>query len=144
MIDPSGFLYAADMTNRLALHIPEDQWDIKLIEELGTLRKLFVHMIRVRDIYRDGLRTGVIKFPGESPRRNMTIIDELARSRDDLAHAFRHSKINTVQMGSEQLSGEELLGIAIQHEGIHQGQYFVALKHYGLKRPHTWIQEWDL
>ena len=57
-MDPKGFIYAAKMTNALASEVPERVWDKQLIAPLGTLRELFLHIVRVRDVYRDGLRTG--------------------------------------------------------------------------------------
>ncbi|WP_272913748.1 hypothetical protein [Halalkalibacter okhensis] len=36
-MDTSGIIYAA------ATEIPESKWDIKLIPEVGTLRKLFIN-----------------------------------------------------------------------------------------------------
>ncbi|GGB38348.1 hypothetical protein GCM10011409_14810 [Lentibacillus populi] len=63
-MNANGFVYAAGMSNQLALDIPEDKWDVKLIDELGTLRKLFRHLVRIRGVYTDGIQNGVIHFPG--------------------------------------------------------------------------------
>ncbi|WP_179298848.1 hypothetical protein [Evansella halocellulosilytica] len=64
-MDTKGFIYAANMTNELATEIPDEKWDLRLSTELGTLRKLFSHIIRVRDVYAEGLREGEIHFPGK-------------------------------------------------------------------------------
>ncbi|WP_404450698.1 DinB family protein [Virgibacillus necropolis] len=143
-MDTKGFIYAATMTNRLAEDISEEQWDSKLIAELGTLRKLFIHMVRIRDIYRDGLHTGIITFPGELISNESNLIAELKRSRDDLAYKFLHTEVEKIEMGSENLSIEELLNAAVHHEGIHQGQYFVALKQAGIQIPKQWEDDWNM
>ncbi|WP_235793262.1 DinB family protein [Virgibacillus salidurans] len=132
------------MINTLAEEIPENKWDVQLIENLGSLRKLFIHIIRVRDIYRDGLRTGIIEFPGNLPSSDDNLIEQLDRSMNELAFAFTQASNQRIKMGEEYLSVVELLNTAVQHEGIHQGQYFVALKQAKIKLPKQWIQDWDM
>lgn len=144
MKDVSGYLYAARMTNQLATDIPEKIWDEKLISELGSLKKLFLHMIRVRNVYADGLQTGVIAFPGKLPDAENRLIEELERSSDNLAQVFTQVVHNSIDFCGECLSVDEMLAMAIQHEGIHQGQYYVALKQYGFKLPQQWRQDWSM
>src|SRR5690625_1498332 len=122
------------MTNSLAKEIPEEKWDQQLILELGSLRKLFVHIIRVRNVYRDGLITGSIQFPGKIPASE-NIMLELKKSTESLAAAFEQSNLEHIKMDTELLSILELMGTVIQHEGIHQGQYYVALKQTGSALP---------
>ncbi|AXF56432.1 DinB family protein [Salicibibacter kimchii] len=129
------------MTKTLAKEIPKNKWDIKLIEEVGSLRKLFIHIIRVRNIYRDGLRTGIVEFPGDLPISDENLIEQLDRSMNDLAFAFTQTSNQRIKMGEESLSVVELLNTAVQHEGIHQGQYFVALNQANIKVPKQWIQD---
>lgn len=143
-MDTNGFIYAAKMTNALAEEIPESKWDMKLVPELGTLRKLFLHMVRVRDVYRDGLKTGNIEFPGVLASDEQSLIDELGRSMEELVFEFKQTKFDSIQMGTENLSIMELLGTVIQHEGIHQGQYYVALKQAGFGLPKQWTQDWHM
>lgn len=142
-MDPKGFIYAAKMTNALASEVPERVWDKQLIAPLGTLRELFLHIVRVRDVYRDGLRTGAVTFPGNLPPRN-NISDQLVRSMDELASEFERADNEHIKMGSENVSTAELLNIAVQHEGIHQGQYYVALKQAGLRLPKKWVLDWNM
>lgn len=143
-MDSNGFIYAANMTNALAKEIPESKWDKQLISEVGSLRKLFTHIVRVRDTYKEGIRSGNISFPGTLPSNEKGLIEHLERSVNELAHEFKYPKNEAVKMGEEHLSLMELLNTLVQHEGIHQGQYFVALKQAGLKLPNQWIQEWDM
>ncbi|UCZ55095.1 DinB family protein [Bacillus shivajii] len=143
-MDTNGLLYAAKMTNALAKEIPESYWDLQLVSELGTLRKLFRHMVRVRDVYRDGLKTGIIYFPGKMPAEENTLIYELERSMEELIVEFKQTKIESIKMGEESLTIIELLGTVIQHEGIHQGQYYVALKQSRLELPKQWIRDWHM
>ncbi|MBO1005017.1 DinB family protein [Pseudogracilibacillus auburnensis] len=143
-METNGFTYAAKMTNALANEISEVKWDIQLISELGSLRKLFMHMVRVRDVYRDGLKTGTVQFPGNLPSKKIKVIEELERSMEELANEFIQSKFDKIKMGTDYLTKMELLGTAIQHEGIHQGQYYVALKQSGYNLPKQWVQDWDL
>ncbi|MEC5423288.1 DinB family protein [Virgibacillus sp. C22-A2] len=142
-MDVNGFAYSASLTNALTIEIPESKWDIQLIPELGTLRKLFIHIVRVRDVYSDGLRTGKVEFPGILPS-NENIIDEMERSMEELASAFRQTKFKQIKMGSDYLSIAELQGTTIQHESIHQGQYYVALKQSGVGLPKQWVQDWNM
>ncbi|WP_078596533.1 DinB family protein [Evansella clarkii] len=139
----NGFLYAARSTNALAEEIPEKAWDIQLIPELGTLRKLFIHIVRVRDVYSDGLQTGTVQFPGKLPS-GKNIVRDLDRSMEELANAFAATDRQLIKMGAEEISPAELLGSAIQHEGIHQGQYYVALKQAGMEVPALWKQDWGM
>ncbi|WP_245835773.1 DinB family protein [Virgibacillus ndiopensis] len=119
-MDSNGFLYAAKMTDALAKEISETKWDIQLITELGSLRKLFIHIIRVRNIYRDGLRTGFVEFPGDLPSEH-NLIDQLERASNELAFEFTQVTHESIKMGAENLSIMELLNTSVQHEGIHQG-----------------------
>ncbi|WP_227003952.1 DinB family protein [Salicibibacter halophilus] len=132
------------MINILAEEIPENKWDVQLIEDLGSLRKLFNHTIRVRDIYRDGIRTGIVEFSGDLPSSNGNLIEQLERSMNELAFAFAQATNQRIKMGEEYLSIVELLNTAVQHEGIHQGQYFVALKQAKIKLPKQWILDWGM
>lgn len=143
-MDTNGFMYAATMTNRLAEDIPEKHWDHKLIAELGTLRKLFFHMIRIRNIYYESLYTGVINFPGKLIAKECNLLAELNKSKDQLAYMFTHTEVEIIKMGSENLSIEELIHTAVHHEGIHQGQYFVALKQAGIQIPKHWKSDWSM
>ncbi|MFD2129688.1 DinB family protein [Pseudogracilibacillus auburnensis] len=63
---------------------------------------------------------------------------------EELANEFIQSKFDKIKMGTDYLTKMELLGTAIQHEGIHQGQYYVALKQSGYNLPKQWVQDWDL
>lgn len=139
----NGFIYSAKLTNALASEVSENKWDIKLISELGTLRQLFKHMIRVRDVYRNGLKTGIIEFPGILPP-NEDLVYELERSMEELASEFRLTKFKQIKIGSDYLLIADLLGISIQHEGIHQGQYYVVLKKAGLDIPNQWTEDWGM
>ncbi|MDV2581410.1 DinB family protein [Alkalibacillus haloalkaliphilus] len=143
-MDTNGLIYAANMTNILAKEIPESNWDTQLVPELGTLRKLFTHMVRVRDVYREGLKTGIIQFPGELLPNESDLINELERSTEQLAAEFKQTKFESIKMGPEDLTPMELLATAIQHEGIHQGQYFVALKQSGVELPKQWVLDWHM
>ncbi|ADU32219.1 DinB family protein [Evansella cellulosilytica] len=142
-MDVKGFIYAAKMTNALAKEIPESSWDTPLIRELGTLRKLFIHIIRVRNVYRNGLETGVVQFPGELPSSE-NIKEALEKSMEELATAFLSTEGTHIKMAEEELSIAELLATAIQHEGIHQGQYYVALKQKGMYIPDSWKKDWGM
>ncbi|SDI91835.1 hypothetical protein [Natribacillus halophilus] len=64
-MEAAGYLYAAGMTNALAEEVPDAYWEEPLITELGTLRELFLHMIRVRNVYKESLETGSVTFPGD-------------------------------------------------------------------------------
>ncbi|MBM7540861.1 DinB family protein [Amphibacillus cookii] len=143
-MDTNGLVYAAKMTNSLAKEIPESNWDAQLIPELGTLRKLFRHMVRVRDVYCDGLKTGCVCFPGELASEEDSLIHELERSMEELVIAFKQTKFKSIKMGTEYLTIMELFSTAIQHEGIHQGQYFVALKQSGFELPKQWVEGWHM
>ncbi|MEN1969060.1 DinB family protein [Lentibacillus sp. N15] len=143
-MDTRGFLYAANMTNALAREIPENKWDDRLVEELGSLRKLFIHIIRVRNVYRDGIWTGMVEFPGDLLPVGISLIEQLVRSMNELAFAFSQASNQCIKVGEEYLSIEELLNTAVQHEGIHQGQYFVALKKAKIRLPEQWIRDWDM
>ncbi|TPE66868.1 DinB family protein [Halalkalibacterium halodurans] len=143
-MDTNGVVYAAKMTNALAKEIPESKWEIQLVPELGTLRKLFIHIVRVRDVYRDGLKTGSIKFPGQLASDELRLLDELERSMEELVFAFKQTTFDSIKMGENYLSIMELLGTVIQHEGIHQGQYYVALKQSGMNLPKQWVQDWHM
>jgi uncharacterized damage-inducible protein DinB len=142
-VDVNGFIYSAKMTNAMAQEIPENEWDVQLISELGTLRELFMHIVRVRDVYREGLKTGTLQFPGNLPIESR-LVDELERSMDELALEFNQTKFKQIKFGADSLTIIELQGSAIQHEGIHQGQYYVALKQSGFVLPKQWIQDWNM
>jgi uncharacterized damage-inducible protein DinB len=139
----NGFIYAAKMTNSLAKEISESNWDVQLTPQLGTLRKLFKHMVRVRDVYCDGLKTGDIYFPGKRTSGENSLVHELERSMKQLEVEFKQTKFKSIRMGTEHLTIMDLLSTAIQHEGIHQGQYFVALKQSGFKLPKQWEEDWQ-
>ncbi|PKR76854.1 damage-inducible protein DinB [Halalkalibacillus sediminis] len=143
-MDTQGFLYTARMSNSLAKEVPEEYWDKQLIDEVGTLRELFKHIIRVRDVYTDGLRAGFIEFPGQMPSDEENIVDELERSMIDLFNELAKERVDKIQMNGQSLTLMETLTTAVHHEGIHQGQYYVALRHAGIDRPKQWETDWGM
>ncbi|WP_233269503.1 DinB family protein [Alteribacillus sp. YIM 98480] len=144
IINTNGFIYAADMTNQLAEELPEKLWDKPLIAELGTIRKWFMHMIRVRGVYAGSLMTGKVEFPGHLVPEDASIILELRRSTEELSWAFEETQKHQILMYQEYITPEELLHIAIQHEGIHQGQYYIAFQQAGIKLPEQWRRDWNM
>ncbi|RSL33098.1 DinB family protein [Salibacterium salarium] len=139
-----GFIYAADMTNQLAEELPEQLWDKPLIDELGTIRKLFKHMIRVRGVYSSALKTGKVEFPGHLMPEDASISLELRRSTEELALAFEQTERTEILMYQEYITPDELLHIVIQHEGIHQGQYYIAFQQTGISVPEQWKMDWNM
>ncbi len=143
-MDIKGLEYAIGMTNQLSETISIEKWDEPLMKDIGTLRKLFVHLVRVRNIYRDGLETGVLAFPGVRPQKSVDLKNELHISKEQLIKAFLSTKCTTVAFHDEILTVEEVYSMAIQHEGIHQGQFAVALQNKGIELPPTWKKDWNL
>lgn len=144
-----AYLYAAEMTDALLDLIPESQWSTRLIPELGTPASLFSHMVRVRDVYRDSIKTGILSFPGQFLPRSASpdsayVAAELRRSREQLAQMLSGANNKSVKFGSNRLSTDEIWAVAIQHEGIHQGQWYVALKQQGMPTPVPWRLDWSL
>ncbi len=101
-------------------------------------------MVRVRDVYCDGLKTGEICFPGKRTSGENSLIQALERSMKQLEVEFKHTKFKSIRMGREHLTIMDLLSTAIQHEGIHQGQYFVALKQSRFELPKQWEKDWQM
>ncbi|WP_416150551.1 DinB family protein [Salipaludibacillus sp. HK11] len=87
---------------------------------------------------------GNIQFPGVLASDEHSLIDELERSMEELVFEFKQTKFDSIKMETEYLSIMELLGTVIQHEGIHQGQYYVALKQAGFELPKQWTQDWHM
>ncbi|WP_420824558.1 DinB family protein [Sulfobacillus harzensis] len=132
------------MTDALLDVIHESQWSTRLIAELGSPANLFFHMIRVRDVYRDALETGILSFPGRFLPDNAHVATELRRSREQLAQRLAGACDESVKFGLNRLSADEICAAAIQHEGLHQGQWYVALKQQGIPLPISWRQDWSL
>ncbi|PTX55309.1 hypothetical protein C8P63_11916 [Melghirimyces profundicolus] len=143
-MNADGYRYAAEMTDRLTTVIPRDGWDRKLVPELGSPARLFAHLIRVRGVYRDGFYTGELRFPGERVKSGTGLEEGLARSREELARAIEVPEVEKIRFGKVVLTLDELRATAIHHEGIHQGQWQVALKQAGLPLPASWREEWRL
>ncbi|WP_059104517.1 DinB family protein [Shouchella shacheensis] len=142
-MDAKSFLYAAEMTDQLTTVIREADLHRPLVPELGTPYQLFCHLIRVRGVYRNGLISGKVEFPGERIT-TQNPIEDLRKSREVLAEAIKNTSIAEVYWGEDMLSPFELIGAAIQHEGIHQGQWQLALKQAGVEIPGQWGKEWAL
>lgn len=142
-MDAQGFLYAAGMTDQLARFVDAGQWETALNPVLGSPRQLFQHMVRVRGVYRSGLMTGLIQLPGKFPEPGdwPALLSESGR---ELAEAFENPYVDRVVWGDQTLTPEDLYAIAVQHEGIHQGQWYMALKLAGLKVPDEWQYDWSL
>jgi uncharacterized damage-inducible protein DinB len=143
-VDAKGYLYAAEMTDLLTTAVDKDQWNRVFIPELGSLSRFFAHMIKVRNVYRDGLLTGIMDFTRTIDTKIIDFEAELAKSRYELAEAISHPKYNKIKWEELELSSAEVCSAAIQHEGIHQGQWYVALKQRGFRMPNQWKLDWGL
>lgn len=143
-LDAKGYLYAAEMTDLLTTAVDRAHWDAVLIPELGPLARLFAHLAKVRWVYRDALLAGYASFPGTPVPRGTDLEAELIRSREALADAFANPKIDRVKWGDCYLGLYEVYAAAVQHEGIHQGQWYVGLKQAGLWVPKQWQSDWRL
>lgn len=65
-MDAKTYKYAAEMLDELTTVVDKEKRDDILLPELGSLNRLFAHVIRVRDVYRDRLRTGRVVLPGNA------------------------------------------------------------------------------
>ncbi|KQL57000.1 MULTISPECIES: hypothetical protein [Bacillaceae] len=139
-----GLEYAMKMTNELAYSIDKKHWDVSLLEELGSLRKLFIHMIRVRNVYCEGLKYGNISFPGSLPSTKLNVQLELKNSCAALLENFKTCYYKHITFNGSEITLDEVYSTAVQHEGIHQGQFSIALKANGIKLPETWVTDWHL
>ncbi|RQW23328.1 DinB family protein [Bacillus sp. C1-1] len=139
-----GLEYAMKMTNELAFSIDKKHWDVVLIDKLGSLQKLFVHMIRVRNTYCEGLKSGNISFPGNLPSPEINIQVELRNSCAILLDNFKTCTYKHITFNGSRLTIDEVYSMTVQHEGIHQGQFSIALKTKGIQLPETWITDWHL
>ncbi|MFZ4452772.1 DinB family protein [Salibacterium aidingense] len=144
MMKSDGFTYAADMTNQLAEELPEPLWDKPLIDEVGTVRQLFRHIIRVRGVYSSAFVTGKVEFPGYLVADEANLHQELRRSTEEMAQSFENTHLSEIRMYQDYIAPEELLHTAIQHEGIHQGQYYIAFQQAGIHIPEQWKMDWNL
>jgi uncharacterized damage-inducible protein DinB len=143
-LEVKGYLYAAEMTDMLTTIMDKKDWDKVLVPELGSLARLFAHMIRVRGVYRNALLTGIVQFPGNPIERGSDLEVGLSQSRNELADALLFSKVNRIIWGENLVSPDEICSTAIQHEGIHQGQWHIALKRVGINVPKQWQTDWHL
>lgn len=57
------YLYAAEMTDLLTKVVEKSEWEQVGMKHLGTLSKMFAHMCRVRNVYRDSLLINSINPP---------------------------------------------------------------------------------
>ncbi|WP_152550022.1 DinB family protein [Geomicrobium sp. JCM 19055] len=144
MMTEEGYVYAASLNDELTHVIPTEWYDTILIESIGTPRQWFHHLIRVREVYRRSLFTGEVVFPGKPIPDDIDVTTMLKASSERLAEAFMYSERMSVKYDGKTMSISELISTAIQHEGIHTGQYYVALKHAGLDVPKRWQQDWAM
>jgi uncharacterized damage-inducible protein DinB len=143
-MDAKGYLNAAEMLDMLSTTVEKERWNEILIPSLGSLGRLFAHMVRVRDVYRDSLLTGRVVFPGTTLSRDADLLSELNRSRFELAAAITDPQVDKVYWSDDYFVAPDVIcATAIQHEGIHQGQWFVALKQLGYNFPDPW-KDWQL
>ncbi|MNJ47245.1 hypothetical protein D3C77_423990 [compost metagenome] len=144
-MNSKGYLYAAEMLDLLVTVVNKEKWNDVLIPELGSLGRLFAHMIRVRDVYRKSLITGRVILPGTPVPKGIDLVDELIRSRNELADAIVKTQVERVYWSDDYfVPPSELVSMAIQHEAIHQGQWYVALKQLGIPIPEQWKSDWHL
>ncbi|WP_099300715.1 damage-inducible protein DinB [Bacillus sp. Marseille-P3800] len=143
-METKGLEYAMKMTNELAFSIKKEYWNLALVDHLGTLEKLFIHLIRVRSIYSNGLKSGIISFPGHLPSPDLNIKTELTNSCITLLEAFKFCNYNILIFNGSKLTVEEVYGMSIQHEGIHQGQFSIALRANKIPLPKMWVSDWHL
>ena len=143
-MDPSGYLDAATMTDLLADWIPRDRWQEIMVPGLGSPARVFAHLIRVRGVYRAALATGRVEFPGVKAAAGIDLFEQLSHSAQALAEGFTGVRVPQVEWGGRPVSVLELYATAVQHEGIHQGQWQVALQQAGLETPGAWRADWGL
>ncbi|GAK02748.1 hypothetical protein JCM19037_1004 [Geomicrobium sp. JCM 19037] len=137
-------LHATSLNNQLADVIPEERWGESVHEQLGTPSQLFAHLIRVRLVYRSALFSGKVQFPGEKVPDDAPVRSLLLSSAERLAEAFLYTEKNHITFDDRAITPVELMQIAVQHEGIHTGQYYVALKQSGYPVPTQWQTDWAL
>lgn len=144
-MESKGYLYAAEMLDLLSTVVHKDKWNEVLIPELGSIERLFAHMIRVRDVYRKSLITGRVILPGTPVPRGIDLVAELIRSRNELAEVITNTQVEKVYWSDDYfVSPSEFVSMTIQHEALHHGQWYVALKQLGLPIPEPWKSDWHL
>jgi uncharacterized damage-inducible protein DinB len=141
------------MTTEFANAVPDDSWDASPLEGFAPFSKQLRHVVCVRGVYNDGLRTRRVDFT----RKHEFYKGALTRSALVAALAAQHSELLSrladlpadpyrpqIDFFGNEVSYAQYLYGYVQHEAIHHGQWSIYAASGGYDPPVTWRNQWGL
>jgi uncharacterized damage-inducible protein DinB len=133
--------------------VPDEAWDASPLEGFAPFSKQLRHVVCVRGVYNEGLRTGSVDFrrkheyhEGLLTRASLVeALDckhaELLALLSDLPEDLFRPQVDFY--GSLVSTAQYLYGY-IQHEAIHHGQWSLYAAAAGYETPALWRLQWGL
>lgn len=142
-----------EMTLAFARIVPEAHWESTPHPGFAPFAKQLRHVVCVRGVYNDGLRTERIEFgrkhsfyDGDLTRDGL--LAALDRTNDDLltllADAPGDIVAPRIDFFGNKVSFADCLSGYVQHEAIHHGQWSLYAAHGGYPTPDLWRLQWGL
>jgi hypothetical protein len=141
------------MTTEFSLQVPDGSWNASPLAGFAPFSKQVRHVVCVRGVYNEGLRTGRINFD----RKHEFYHGALTRSALVLALGKTHAELvaelpglpedlfaPSIDFFGSRVSYAQYLYGYVQHEAIHHGQWSIYAASGGYETPSLWRLQWGL
>ena len=141
------------MTTSFAECVPADKWNDSPGQGFAPFGKQLRHVVCVRGVYNDGLRSKKIDFSRKHHHYSGSLdrdelLAALAAKHDDLLVLLDELppdiEARDIDFFGMQQSPIDYLYVYIQHEAIHHGQWSLYAAHGGYATPQLWRMQWGL
>jgi len=141
------------MTTEFALAVPDRCWDESPNSGFAPFAKQLRHVVCVRGVYNEGLRTGRVDFARKHAfydgalTRN-ALVDGLRVKHTELMNLLADLPadlfVPSIEFFGHRASYAQYLYGYIQHEAIHHGQWSLYAAAAGYPTPSLWRAQWGL
>lgn len=136
--------------------LTDEQLDLTVGKNMGTLGEQFRHMIRVRFQYAEAVENRKVdntikKIDPEIAKSKAKLIELWEKSNEKLLDVFENTDpdelgklmINWKHWGVDEMNIHDHLNALMDHETLHEGQIIVYLRSNDIKFPESW-KAWGL
>jgi len=141
------------MTTEFARAVPDSAWQSSPLDGFAPFAKQLRHVVCVRGVYNDGIRTRRVRFDRKHAHYNgdltrIALLDALNEKHTDLLTLLETLPDDlfapSIDFFGNQASYAQYLYGYVQHEAIHHGQWSVYAAAAGYETPSLWRLQWGL
>jgi hypothetical protein len=141
------------MTVEFAKSVPNHTWDSSPLSGFAPFSKQLRHVVCVRGVYNEGLKTGRVEFDRKHDFYDGTLTRTALIAALEATHTDLMAQLPdlppdvfepSIDFFGNRVSQAQYLYGYVQHEAIHHGQWSIYAASGGYETPEIWRLQWGL